>query len=178
MVVRTTFSKVAVAALAAAWIGPAAAQRQIPAIAIDDLMKMRAIVDVQIAPDGGLVAYVVSTPSLPKTEHEAALFVASAAGGPPTRIGETIRIFNIPTPRPQLRWSPDGSIVSVLGLVAGRPEVFGIPVSGGTPRQLTKASEGVFGYEWSPDGQSLAFITRDPMSVDEERQREDKSFVI
>ena len=147
-------------------------------VTIDDLMKLRAIVDVQLAPDGQRVAYVVSTPNLPKNEHEAALYVVPAGGGASTRLGETVRIFNMPTPRPQLRWSPDGAVVSLLGLVAGRPEVFGIPVSGGTPQQLTKAPEGVFGFEWSPDGKSLAFITRDPMSADEERQRQDKSFVI
>jgi dipeptidyl aminopeptidase/acylaminoacyl peptidase len=141
-------------------------------------MKLRAIVDVQIAPDGRHVAYVVSTPNLRKNEHEAALYVVPAGGGTSTRLGETIQIFNMPTPQPRLRWSPDGAVVSVLGLVAGRPEVFGIPVSGGTPLQLTRASEGVFGYEWSPDGTHLALITRDPMSADEERRRQDKSFVI
>jgi dipeptidyl aminopeptidase/acylaminoacyl peptidase len=181
MGVRTTFTTVTLTLLAAVSIGSAAGDARLAQgrpIPIDDLMKMRAIVDVQLAPDGGQVAYVVSTPSLPKNEHEAALFLVPAAGGAPTRIGQTVHIFNIPTPRPQLRWSPDGSAVSVVGYAAGRPEVFAIPVSGDTPRQITKASEGVFGYEWSPDGKSLAFITRDPMSADEEQRRQDKSFVI
>ena len=42
---------------------------------VADEMKLRSIVDVQIAPDGDRVAYVVSTPVAPKNEHEAALFV-------------------------------------------------------------------------------------------------------
>jgi len=154
------------------------AQRPSPAVTVDELMTMRAIVDVQIAPDGDRVAYVVSAPNLEKNEHDAALFIVPAAGGAATRLGETVRIFNVPTPRPQIRWSPDGATVSVLGIAAGRPEVFGIPVSGESPRQLTKAPEGVFAYEWSPDGKNLAFLTRDPMTAEEERQREDKSFVI
>src|SRR5712692_1131621 len=166
-----------VASALAATIAVPAAQPKTRRVTVDDLMKLRAIVDVQIAPDGQRVAYVVSTPNLSKNEHDAELYVVPADGGASTRLGETVHIFNIPTPRPQLRWSPDGAAVSVLGLVAGRPEVFGIPLSG-TPQQLTKAPESVFGYEWSPDGNSLAFITRDPMSADEERQRQDKSFVI
>jgi dipeptidyl aminopeptidase/acylaminoacyl peptidase len=36
----------------------------------------------------------------------------------------------------------------------------------------------VFAYEWAPDGKSLAYITRDAMPADEERQRQDHSFVI
>jgi len=141
-------------------------------------MKLRSIVDVQIAPDGQRVAYVVSTPNLARNEHEAALFVVPASGGTPTRLGETVRIFNLPTPRPQLRWSPDGSTLSVIGIEDGRPEVIGIPVSGAAPEAITKAPEGAFTYEWAPDGKSLAFLTRDPMPRDEERQRQDKSFVL
>ena len=124
------------------------------------------------------MADVVSTPNLARNEHDAALFVVSAAGGAPARLGETVRIFNNPTPRPQLRWSPDGTMVSLIGIEEGRPEVFGIPLSGAAPEALTKAPEGASTYEWSPDGQSLAFLTRDPVPRDEERRRADKSFVI
>jgi dipeptidyl aminopeptidase/acylaminoacyl peptidase len=147
-------------ALFAAALALAAGPRS---VTVDDLMKMRAIIDVRISPDGERVAYVVSTPSLPKNEHEAALFVVPAAGGAANRIGDTVRIFNAPVPRPQLRWSPDGSTLSVLGFSEGRPQVFGIPVAGGAPRRLTAALEGVSAYEWSPDGMSLGYLTRDPM---------------
>jgi dipeptidyl aminopeptidase/acylaminoacyl peptidase len=166
-----------VSAAVVASLARPAAQPKRP-LSVDDLMKLRSIVDVQIAPDGKRVAYVVSTPNLAKNEHESALFVAAASGGAPARLGETVRIFNIPTPRPQLRWSPDGAMLSVIGIEEGRPEVIGIPLSGGAAAALTKAPEGVFSYEWSPDGKSLAFLTRDPMPRDEERQRQDKSFVL
>lgn len=92
-------------------------------ITIDDEMKLRAIVDVRISPDGHTVAYVVSTPSLPKNEHEGSLYVVKADGGSPTRIGDAVRIFNAPVPRPQLRWSPDGAVISVVGFGEGRPQV-------------------------------------------------------
>ena len=162
-------------ALLAAALALAAGPRS---VTVDDLMKMRAIIDVRISPDGERVAYVVSTPSLPKNEHEAALFVVPSAGGAANRIGDAVRIFNAPVPRPQLRWSPDGSTLSVLGFSEGRPQVFGIPVAGGAPHRLTSALEGVSAYEWSPDGKRLGYLTRDPMPPDEERQRQDKSFVI
>src|SRR6185369_3929273 len=100
----------------------------------------------------------VSSPSLPKNEHEAALFVVRATGGTPMRLGDTVRIFNIPTPRPQLRWSPDGSMLSVIGIEEGRPEVIGIPLSGAAPEVLTKAPEGAFAYEFLPDGTTTAYI--------------------
>jgi dipeptidyl aminopeptidase/acylaminoacyl peptidase len=147
-------------------------------IGVDDLMKLRSINEVRISPDGDRVAYVMSAPALVENEHQPALFVVPATGGVPLRLDESVRIFNLPAPRPQLRWSPDGSAVSVLALEGRRPQVVSVPVGGGAARTLTKASEGVFAYEWSPDGQSVAYITRDPMPLDEERQRQDRSFVV
>jgi dipeptidyl aminopeptidase/acylaminoacyl peptidase len=146
---------------------------------VDEEMTLRSIVDVRISPDGARVAYVVSRPSLEKNEHQAALFLVPAGGGASTALGDTVRIFNAPTPRPQLRWTPDSTVVSLVGFDPdGRPEVFAIPIDGSAPRAVTSAPEGVFGYEWSPDGSRIAYLTRDPMPADEARQRQDKSFVI
>src|SRR5437868_12887706 len=98
---------------------------------VDDLMKLRAIVDAQIAPDGDHVAYVVSTPNLSTNEHDGALFVVGSGGGAATSIGGAVKIFNTPTPRPQLRWRPDGRAVALLGAVGGRPQVFSVPIGSG-----------------------------------------------
>ena len=147
-------------------------------LTVDDLMRLRAIVDVQISPDGRQVAYVTSTPNLARNAHDAALLVAPADGGPSRRLAESVPIFNVPTPRPQLRWTPDSRSVSVLGMAEGRPEVFLVSIQNGEARQTTRAPEGVVAYEWSPDGGSLAFLTLDPMPAEEERRRADKSYVI
>src|SRR5205823_4751888 len=156
-----------------------AAQQPAPQpFTLDDEMKMRAIVDVRISPNGERVAYVLSTPSLAKNEHEGALFVVPSRGGESKRLGEAVHIFNTPVPRPQLRWAPDSLSVSLVGLVGSLPQIFSIPISGAAPRTLTLAPEGVFGHEWSPDGKSLAYLTRDSMTPDEARRRQDKSFVI
>ena len=63
---------------------------------LEDEMRMRSIVDVRIAPDGGSVAYVVSTPNLTTNQHDAALYVVPAAGGAPKRLGASVRIINKP----------------------------------------------------------------------------------
>src|SRR5262245_14549664 len=175
----TTFLKATAASAALAMGTGGVGTASLRPMTIDDEMKLRAIVDVRISPDGARVAYVASTPVLPKNEHEGALFVVPATGGAPRALGSSVRIFNTPVPRPQLRWSPDGTEVSLVGFDAGgRPQVFAIPVAGGDPRALTSAPEGVFGYEWSPDGTRIAYLTRDPMPSDEARRRQDRSFVI
>src|SRR5262245_50190566 len=171
-------STAACAGLCAALSSGAAPAADSRPVTVDDLMRLRAILDVRISPDGERVAYVVSTPSLPKNEHEAELFVIPSGGGQAKRVGATVRIFNVPVPRPQLRWSPDGATLSVLGFAGPRPQVFVVPVTGGAPKSLTTAPEGVSADEWSPSGKSAAYLTRDATSAEEERQRQDRSFVI
>jgi len=155
---------------------PAASTRR--PFTLDDEMSMRAIVDARISPDGERVAYVVSTPSLVNNDHEGALYIVPSAGGPSVRAGETLRIFNTPAPAPRLRWSPDGREVALLAFSGERPQAFAVPIAGGAARALTDAREGVFSFDWSPDGKAIAYVTRDPVSPEEERRRLDKSFVI
>jgi dipeptidyl aminopeptidase/acylaminoacyl peptidase len=147
-------------------------------VTLDDLMKLRTISSVRISPDGKQVAYVVSQPSFEKDAHEAVLFVAPATGGPPSRLTHETRIFNRPIPRPELRWSPDGQFLSFLGWRDGRPQVFALPAGGGEPRPLSSAPEGVVTYEWSPDSRRIAYLAVEPPSPEEQRRREEKSFVV
>src|SRR5262249_40108523 len=106
------------------------------------------------------------------------LFVVPAQGGAPRPLAAGLRIFNRPVPSPQLRWSPDGASVSLLAFTGDKPQVFAIPLSGAAPRALTSAGEGVAGFEWSPDGKRLAYLTLDAMSAEEAQRRRDQSFVI
>ncbi|MGH9862115.1 MAG: S9 family peptidase [Candidatus Acidiferrales bacterium] len=145
---------------------------------VDDLMRLRSVVDVAISPDGQRVAYVVSTPSLEKAAHEAVLYLVPARGGEPLRMTFGTRLFNQPLPRPQLRWSPGGSLVSFVALIEGVPQVMAMAAAGGEPWVITSVKEGVAVYEWSPDGKRIAFSAPDPAPAEEEQKKKDKTFVI
>lgn len=147
------------------------------AVTVDDLMKLSTIVDLAISPDGKRVAYAVSTPSLERNAHESAIWI-SAGGGSPVRIAEGVRVFAPRLPTPRLRWSPDGSRLSLLGVAEDKPQVFAVPLSGGDARPITSAPEGVAAYEWMPDARGLVYLMRDPPTVDEQRRRKDGTFVI
>jgi dipeptidyl aminopeptidase/acylaminoacyl peptidase len=100
------------------------------AFTLADEMKLRSIVDVKISPDGQQVAYVVSTPNLETNQHEAELYVIDNVGRASARLvglKPDLHIFNTPTPRPNLRWSPDGTTSSLLAFAGDRPQVFAIP---------------------------------------------------
>ena len=52
--------------------------------------------------------------------------------------------------------APDGRHVAVRTLVTGTPQLWIVPAAGGAPRQLTFGN-GVTGWRWSPDSQSLVY---------------------
>lgn len=147
-------------------------------VTVDDLIRLRSISSVAISPDGERVAYVVSTASFDRDSYEPVLYVVSARGGEPVRMTYGTRIFNRPLPRPMLRWSPDGSLLSFLAFVDDSPQVFVMNANGGEPRPVTSAPEGVLTYEWAPDGHRLAYTGVDRRTPDEERRLKEKSFVI
>lgn len=163
------------AAPAAGGTGAAAPARP---VTVAELMRLRSIADVRISPDGRQVAYVVSRPALEKDEHEAVLYLVATGGGPPVRLTFGTRIFNQPRPAPHLRWSPDGTRLSFLAFAGDLPQVFALDVRGGEARALTASRQGVSDYVWSPDGTRLAYLAPDAPGADEERRRQDKSFVI
>jgi dipeptidyl aminopeptidase/acylaminoacyl peptidase len=147
-------------------------------VTIDDLMRMRAMSDVRISPDGERVAYVVSEASFERNAYEPAIFVVPSASGPPVELTPSTRIFNRPLPAARLKWTPDGSALSFLAWVGERPQVMTLPIGGRTAKQVTSAPEGVTNYEWAPDGRAIAYLSAEPMSPDEERRRKDQTFVI
>ena len=128
---------------------------------IDDLMALRTINDVKISPSGDRVAYTVSTPSVERNAHETALFVIPATGGTPKRLAEIAAYLH-----PRVAGAASA-------MATGRQDDFGArrdreraASARGDPRDerrhlVTAAPAGVSAYEWSPDGQSIAYFSRD-----------------
>jgi dipeptidyl aminopeptidase/acylaminoacyl peptidase len=130
-------------------------------VTIDDLMALRTINDVEISPAGDAIAYTVSRPSVPRNAHEPALFVIGATGGSPRQLAASYKLFTPALPAPRVRWQPGGNI-SVLVAEKNGPQVLSVRPDNTAAHVVTAAPMGVGGYEWSPDGKYLAYITRDP----------------
>jgi dipeptidyl aminopeptidase/acylaminoacyl peptidase len=139
----------------------------------DDIMSMRALGAVEVAPDGRSVAYTVSA-----WDH---------LGDTPVRRSHLWRVdVNGSAPR-QLtfgehgesspHWSPDGHMIAFVSARGGgddgpRSQVWLLPVDGGEARQLTHAPDGAGEFAWSPDGSQIAFFSADSLShVEAARQK-------
>jgi len=88
--------------------------------------------------------------------------------------GATFNIFDVaPTVQVQwdtpLHWSPDGRYLVYVDHAGGIDNLWGQPIDGGTPKQLTKFDEGkIFAFGWLKDGSvvtSRGVITSDVVLI-------------
>jgi dipeptidyl aminopeptidase/acylaminoacyl peptidase len=72
------------------------------------------------------------------------------------------------------QYSPDGQKVAFLSNRGGKPQVYIIRVDGGEARALTSMPNGVRGFNWSPDGSQIAFVS--PLNSAERRLEKQGKF--
>ncbi len=122
---------------------------------IDDIMKIRNILEAQISPDGSLILYVISEPDLKENFHNAKIWLVSSFGGKPIKLTNGPRHDNTP------RWSPDGRRIAFISDRNGKSQVWLINPAGGEAEKLTDVENGVQDFSWSPDGRQIAFLAQE-----------------
>jgi hypothetical protein len=76
--------------------------------------------------------------------------------------GATTNVFDVaPAVQVQwdspLRWTPDGSYLTYVDHSSGFDNIWGQPIAGGTPRQLTSFENSlIFSFDWMKDGSLVA----------------------
>jgi Tol biopolymer transport system component len=107
----------------------------------------RALGGPAISPDGQRLAFLVQRGGL---TH---LYVTNADGSGARRVAEELDVRGAPA------WSPDGHWLAVAANRGGEPQLFKIPVGGGTPVLLVK--EYSIDPVWAPSGQFLVYSGAD-----------------
>ncbi|HEY5492100.1 MAG TPA: S9 family peptidase [Gemmatimonadaceae bacterium] len=145
----------------------------------DDLMRVRGVGGVVLAPNGERVLYGVTAWEHPTAKEDTALgdrherrshiWVVPYAGGAARQLTSSERGESQP------QWSPDGATISFIsargtavGDEAPKPQVWLLPADGGEATALTTARDGVVAYAWSPDGKRMAYLTSDTLTRDAE----------
>jgi dipeptidyl aminopeptidase/acylaminoacyl peptidase len=127
-----------------------------------DLLRLRSVSAVQVAPDGARVAYVVDNADGPERPY-GQLWVMTIADGKTVRFGGD----KVSSGNPE--WSPDGQTLAYrgrvgdrTGLVVARPDGSGarfLAEMSGTNGPLPTTGKTI---AWSPDGKQIAFISSTP----------------
>jgi dipeptidyl aminopeptidase/acylaminoacyl peptidase len=132
-----------------AWADDAAATPR--RLTADDFYLMQSVSDPQLEPDGQWIAYLVTTNDRDADEARSAVWMVSWDGTQHVQL--TTPASNTSAPR----WSPDGRYLSYLAKPAedGHNQVMLLDRRGGEARALTKVTDDIGSYDWSPDGQRI-----------------------
>jgi dipeptidyl aminopeptidase/acylaminoacyl peptidase len=153
--------------LASGVVAPLAAQEPaIPGPSFEDIMSLRDIGTVAIAPDGSAIVYTVSSTDWDDNRYDTELWLARP-GDDPLQLTRTAE-GSSSSPA----WSPDGKWIAFAADRGNDRQIYLIDPRGGEAWALTDVDDGVGGFEWSPDGTRIAFTRTEPES-DRDKKREE-----
>ena len=156
--------------LALAAASPAAARP----LTLDDLTRLRSVTEVDVAPDGRRVAFVLSVPRDPYDDDDgppwAELHVATGAHESRPFVAGEVRVSAV-------RFTPDGKAITYLAKRDGdeHDALWSIPVDGGESRKLASFDTDIKSYSIDARGGRVALLAEDKRPELEE-QREKKGF--
>ncbi len=124
-------------------------------LAPEDWYRFQPLSDLQIAPDGTAVAYLVTTYDKEADESRSALWSADWAHGEGMQLtrGESVT---------EPRFSPDGRYLSYLSArpASGDAQLWLLDRRGGEGRAVSHVSREITGYAWAPDGAHVVLVMR------------------
>jgi dipeptidyl aminopeptidase/acylaminoacyl peptidase len=122
-------------------------------VAPDDYYRFLDVTEPQISPDGGAVAYLVTSHEREADAERGVVWLVNWDGsdGRPVTQGESAS---------HPRFSPDGRYVA---FISTRPkdatgQIWLLDRHGGEARQVTHVSGEIASYAWSPDGRRLVLV--------------------
>lgn len=140
------------------------AQNGAEPVLVTDLLQMKNVGNVTLAPGGVKSAFTV-TSIIPdegsKSDYKyltQIYTVGLAAGETPVQITTAKEGGSQPT------WNHDGTKLAFVRSVDGKSQIFVLSLRGGEPQQLTKSKYGANNPKWSVDGKRILFSSTIPLN--------------
>jgi dipeptidyl aminopeptidase/acylaminoacyl peptidase len=136
-------------------------------VTAEDYFSFELVSDPRISPDGSHVVYVVSRVDRAQNRRVPSIWMAPTDGSAPAHV-LVDESWSPSTPR----WSPDGATVAFIsshaagdtagakGRATPRAQLWLVATNGGAPRRVTSVMNGVSNCTISPNGGTVACISR------------------
>jgi dipeptidyl aminopeptidase/acylaminoacyl peptidase len=133
-----------------------------------EVLDLPRVSEPRISPDGRTIAYTLTTTDWEDNRYDTEIWLARSGEEPfqLTRTGDGDSNHQ--------RWSPDQRWLAFLADRGDDTQIWLIRPAGGEAMALTAVKDGVSGFEWSPDGKSMAVAITE--QKDERREKIEKSY--
>ncbi len=137
----------------------------------EQCLKLKNISAVVPSPDGSKVLYTVREAVMTddRSEYVNQVFLCNADGS------NTIQLTKGDKNSANPKWSPDGKWIAFTSSRDGKNNLYVLPVGGGEAEKVTDVKSGVGSYDWSHDGNMIAFVMTDFASDKEEKNKKSKN---
>ena len=143
-----------------------------PYMSAHDLLALRFVSAPQLSPDGSRIAFAVQQSDAEKNVTSSAIWMVNAKGGKgeiPRQLTNPDNTTHDTTPC----WSPDGQTLAFLSDRGGTVQIHLLSMNGGEARQVSRLSQGVYEYNWRPDGAAL--LAHSPWKAEDDLPQPDTS---
>ena len=139
--------------LALACAGSTAAQGLKRPITVPDVLSLREITSQQMSSDGRNITFMVKDADVDANDYKYTLYVIPVNGDAlPKELLSSKSLSN-------LRWAPGNGAVTYIATQGSVAQIWKVNVAGGPPALLFPSAESITEFEWSPDGETLAFVS-------------------
>jgi dipeptidyl aminopeptidase/acylaminoacyl peptidase len=137
----------------------------------EQCLKLKNITAVVPSPDGSKILYTVREAIMTddRSEYVNQVFLCNSDGS------NTIQLTKGDKNSSNPKWSPDGKWIAFTSSRDGKNNLYILPVGGGEAEKITDVKSGVGSYDWSHDGNMIAFVMTDAASDKEEKSKKSKN---